>query len=623
MRRTDVAEEAPGQDLEQDERLEVSNLKDVPLAASGTASVGLGGLARGNRVEADALIDPGDGTGIEVVRSGAVALLRPDLVVASVQAPAQTLSVRAVDVRAEIAERNGDVGAKATATLAWGPSLIATQQVEVAPGDNAAIVFEAVALTTPVPVDLTVRVGDATPAETDATNNDRSATVDVTEHELVRYRLLLDHLGGYGAQFNQHVFAQITPAPPGSLPELEAKVKALEPQLVRIFFSEPQDVTIADRNASFVETVRLANDAGATINITYQTTVRAKLQPALYMGQFASILDDLVRTQGLPNVRWITFQNEVNATAVTFEQYDALYRALEAALEVHGLSDQIGLMGGDLVQNKQRIWFTFMGEHMADVLDAYSVHVYWDYWDTAKLANRLKDVRKIVTEELPAAARKPTYITESGVTGITNFPGKPVLEPGYSADGAQIARTNISAFQQLWFDVVSAQLGFSGTVKWDAYWGKYDAGNQAYYMIGPAAEGWPLFPAYHATRLLQQTTARGWQILGVDPWADDDWAIGSPDQPEKELAAYAGPNGELTLIGLDTNGGQLNASSPETPTYSVGGLPALTTFTLAVWNAPGNGENAIAVTVTTNAAGVARFEVPLHGAFALTTVPVA
>ena len=106
-----------------DERLEVSNLKDVPLAASGTASVGLGGLARGNRVEADALIDPGDGTGIEVVRSGAVALLRPDLVVASVQAPAQTLSVRAVDVRAEIAERNGDVGAKATGTLAWGPLL--------------------------------------------------------------------------------------------------------------------------------------------------------------------------------------------------------------------------------------------------------------------------------------------------------------------------------------------------------------------------------------------------------------------------------------------------------------------------------------------------------------------
>jgi hypothetical protein len=43
---------------------------------------------------------------------------------------------------------------------------------------------------------------------------------------------------------------------------------------------------------------------------------------------------------------------------------------------------------------------------------------------------------------------------------------------------------------------------------------------------------------------------------------------------------------------------------------------------LAEWNATGEGTNSIAGTVTTNAAGVARFEVPLQAAFALTTVPV-
>ena len=49
---------------------------------------------------------------------------------------------------------------------------------------------------------------------------------------------------------------------------------------------------------------------------------------------------------------------------------------------------------------------------------------------------------------------------------------------------------------------------------------------------------------------------------------------------------------------------------------------ANTTFSLALWNAAGNGENSKAGTVTTDAAGVARFEVPLHAAFSLTTVPV-
>ena len=36
-----------------------------------------------------------------------------------------------------------------------------------------------------------------------------------------------------------------------------------------------------------------------------------------------------------------------------------------------------------------------------------------------------------------------------------------------------------------------------------------------------------------------------------------------------------------------------------------------------------NGENVVSEPVKTSDAGVARFEVPLHGAFALTTVPVA
>ena len=58
------------------------------------------------------------------------------------------------------------------------------------------------------------------------------------------------------------------------------------------------------------------------------------------------------------------------------------------------------------------------------------------------------------------------------------------------------------------------------------------------------------------------------------------------------------------------------------PAYSIGGLPPHTSFNLVSWNAAGNGENAITGTLTTNAAGVARFEVPLHAAFALTTVPV-
>ncbi len=152
-------------------------------------------------------------------------------------------------------------------------------------------------------------------------------------------------------------------------------------------------------------------------------------------------------------------------------------------------------------------------------------------------------------------------------------------------------------------------------------------------MTGPASENFALTPTYHAMSLLFHTTTPGWQIIQVEPWQDDDWKLpdaeyrreghSAHDQPEQELVAYAGPSGELTIVGLDTHGKNLNAASADpAPSYSIGGLPPDTTFTLAEWNATGDGTNSIAETVTTNAAGVARFEVPLQAAFALTTVPV-
>ena len=237
--------------------------------------------------------------------------------------------------------------------------------------------------------------------------------------------------------------------------------------------------------------------------------------------------------KGYTNVRWVTVANEPNTTNLTMPEYEALYRALDAQLVERGLREHIHLMGGDLVRDGQRAWFQYIAANMNDVLDAYSVHIYWDYWNTPFFTEtRLKDVRQIVTEELPVGARKPTYVMEYGVRGIRNFEGKPTVESGYWEDGTDMARTNIAAFQQLWFDLASVQLGFTGSVKWDAYWGKYNgAYNSLYAMIGPASEGWPLFPAYHALGLLLQTTQSGWQVLQVAPWDDDDWKVGVPDQP--------------------------------------------------------------------------------------------
>jgi hypothetical protein len=140
-------------------------------------------------------------------------------------------------------------------------------------------------------------------------------------------------------------------------------------------------------------------------------------------------------------------------------------------------------------------------------------------------------------------------------------------------------------------------------------------------MLTPSSGGWETSPSYHALRLLLSTTERGWQVVRTAPWERDDWDPLVRDEPEKEIAAYVGGD-DVTVAGVDTRGRLLNATSEETSTYSLGGLPPSTRFNLAIWNGAGDGRTSPTTAITTSPAGVARFSVPLHAAFALTTVDV-
>ena len=644
------------------------NIENVP-APGGVANVRIGQVAADRLVDARVVVQTGTPGRMFVVRETTTTLLRPDLVVTGIT-PKQALVGAPFTVTAVIAERNGDVGASADVTLSAIPGSV--EHVTVAPGGTATVSFPDVKFGSPVPVDLTATVLNAQPAETDATNNVLTATVDVTANQLASpFRVLFPSLLGYGAQFGDHVYAPVTPWPPGQdHSDADAKVKALEPQLVRIFYNDNWDANADGKHtadwqanyASFVQVVQLAQDTGATIDITYQNLGNVLTGPAgPPMAKFADVFEDLVRNHGLTNVRWADVGNEPNSgtgtgpsPGVTFDQYSLLNRALDSELKARGLRSQIHMMGGGLVENgatparDHYSWMKLIGTNMNDVFDGYAEHVYWFYYDPGRLEYRLRDTWHLMNDYpeglppdlqgLPAAQRKPVYMMEFGIRGDKTCGSKPAFTNlYYGADPTcpEIWRTNIAGFQQLWFNIDSAQLGVAGTSKWDAYWSRYDnssAGNQLYWMIGPPTEGSPLTPTYNAMSLLFHTTAPGWQIVGVDPWDSSDWGVpayrtnlgdATNDQPEQEITAYAGPAGELTVVGLDTHGKSLNVASTDPPSpYSIGGLPPNMTFTLAEWNATGDGTNTIAGTVTTNAAGVVRFAVPLQAAFALTTVPV-
>ncbi|HVS98099.1 MAG TPA: hypothetical protein VHE54_16500, partial [Puia sp.] len=208
---------------------------------------------------------------------------------------------------------------------------------------------------------------------------------------------------GFGAQYNQNVYSTFSASDgitPANIGKLEAKVKALHSQYVRIFFDSkawPGDpnysAATADFMSSFVSTVKLAQDAGAaSINITYWHTAT----PAS-MRAFAGVLNDLIVNHGLTAVNQVTIQNEVNSTNMTMDNYKTCYDSLDQALTGLGIRSKIKFVGGDLVETNQQNWFSYMAANMNSLLAGYSSHIYWNDNDAVKPVTRLTGVAAIVS----------------------------------------------------------------------------------------------------------------------------------------------------------------------------------------------------------------------------------
>ena len=87
---------------------------------------------------------------------------------------------------------------------------------------------------------------------------------------------------------------------------------------------------------------------------------------------------------------------------------------------------------------------------MNDVIDAWSEHIYWNYWDHFRMEQRLKDVAYLVRTELPASARKPTFVMEYGVRGTNTCGTKVEVTAAYYQDAActELRRMSLAGLPQ-------------------------------------------------------------------------------------------------------------------------------------------------------------------------------
>ncbi|HZL29273.1 MAG TPA: hypothetical protein VFC39_22295 [Acidobacteriaceae bacterium] len=467
----------------------------------------------------------------------------------------------------------------------------------------------------------------------------------VTEFAVNSRQVVVPDFEGYGAQMNEDLYTSISNpakgwnnAPPADTANVEAKVKSVRLGLSRVFLSK-NNFLAGNQNLvdSFNQTIELAQAAGARVNITFQslthpsnslTTAQAEVYLDTDMQDFAATVNDLVKNHGITVIKELTVQNEPDSVAYitgNMALYEYAYRQLDFYLKQDRIRNQIKLVGGDLVLNGQTPFFLYMAQHMDDVLDGWSEHIYWNYYDSEYMTSRLDGITaEMATLKSEGYNTKPLSITEYGVRGYKTYNGvalkdeDPYENNTLVATGAgdyvnpdatltPISQTNIAAFQQAQFNMEGVNDGFIGFSKWDFYRAQYDFGYQDYSLIGyvfdpaPGQDQWPLRPSYYMERLMANTTGQHWQVLGQNGTSG-----------AKLITPFRSPTGDLTLFALSSDGAAASVS--------VGDLPAGAEFNVLLWNADGSGQVTYGGRVNAGRSGTIAVSIPAGSFAAVTTM---
>jgi hypothetical protein len=309
--------------------------------------------------------------------------------------------------------------------------------------------------------------------------------------------------------------------------------------------------------------------------------------------QFAEALHDLIDVRELTAIKYVTIQNEVNGEEphgrrfkMDPEEYESIIRLFDTELKRIGLRDKVKLVGGDLVMREQELWVPFLGQHLGDVCDGWSMHAYWDYWDEEKIVRRLGGFAELIAA-LPAAQQKPLYATEFGIRGRDRNGEK--NDPGDGENGSPIATTPLHGNQMARFVLESINRGYVAAVAWNMDDSLYDHAMK-YGLMGTPKDGWPLKPAYHVMQLFTHATKPGWRAVKVEGAKEGVL-----------VAAMAGSKNEVSVFVLNTR---------DQPNHvDINGLEG--TFQLHTWN--GNGKPSVREGDFFELGGKAGFGIPPFG----------
>jgi hypothetical protein len=388
--------------------------------------------------------------------------------------------------------------------------------------------------------------------------------------------------------------------------------------------SEAVDPGSGERQA-LMNTLAVADRMGANVNLTWWHGPyfrNGSFAGKELMHGFADLIEEARRRFACD--LHVTIQNEPNShdighaknAAASMEVYNQLYRLLVDELNerpdprrpVRRLRAVVRLVGGDLVAggpaqipgSEQKDWIDFMQKHMADVLNGYSIHVYWASEDYPKMEGRLSRL-------LDFHIGKPIYVTEYGVRGADFSHKNRPFDPG-SLHDRNVEDSLESAFQHGWFNALAPQYGVVGLAKWACY--RIDSGTTTPAgkrrperdsgMISGVGKNFAPAHTFRVTKLFNRTVGRNWKATKIGTAADT------------LVSVFGGQaSGRQSLLALNRG--------KETNQLKISKLLPSRRYFAAAWNQGGDGAITQLNPVTSDENGVVNVAVPPSGLVALST----
>ena len=474
-------------------------------------------------------------------------------------------------------------------------------------------------------------------------------SADAGSDEFVEPAFEPDGFQGFGVQLYESLydpaFVPQSTVDPAS-PALRDAMVAVEPGHVRIFVQNeaavrPDTPEGAAAKESFSRVIDLAQAAGASVNVTWPggyTGTGADFA-RLQMEGLAALLHEEVYERGHTAIRYVTIQNEGNTANpdhvcpgqktgtyicrvdmnTAYRTLDALMRAQDPPLRGPDAPHLIRFIGGDLVygrgegdnDNGYQSWMTWMDQNMDDILDGWSIHVYWFYWnqwvtsDSSPLTGSGVTLIKQAMAHRNALGGKPLYIMEAGVRGrpdrvTKDFPGFYQRDCTVNQAGCTAMEDTIeSSIDQAYFDVTAARLGYRAVTKWEAT----RRGDRTWGILGAPWNDWPRKPSWYLRDMWNAAVEPGWKAFAA-----------ATSAPPYTVAAGFRPADRSDTSVLLVNG------STSARDVEVRQLPAGASFKVWSWNQPGRaGQVCYRAGKTASSAGTLTVTLQPRNAVVLTT----